>query len=349
MNKIQYATLGVAVRSIVCMALFSMWHSTFGDEPQSWPEWRGPSANGVAQGAMPPLDWGLGKNIRWRLKLPGRGHSTPVVIGNRILLTTAIPVGPKLTPKMSGRPGEHDNLPIDSRYQFVVCCIDRKDGSLQWSKQVHEALPVEAGHNTASLASASPVVDGSRVYAHFGSHGLYCLDLDGNLLWQKHFGQMHSKHGHGEGASPTLSGNTLIVNWDHEEKSFLAALDASTGRELWRRDRNEDTSWSSPIIIDQDNKKQVVVCGTNRVRGYDLQSGEVLWECGGMSSNIVATPVFAEGVLYVGSSYEKKMLMAINLNGARGDLTVTKHVLWTRTRGTPYVPSMLLYDDYLYF
>ncbi len=319
------------------------------DNVQSWSEWRGPLANGVAINAKPPIEWSRDTNIRWRTAIPGRGHSTPVVVGDRIFLTSAIPVGAKLTPKMSGRPGEHDNLAVDSKFQFAVICIDRKDGSVLWTKVVYEALPVEAGHNTASLASASPVVDNAHVYAHFGSHGLYCLDFDGVLKWQRSFGQMHSKHGHGEGASPTLSGQTLIVNWDHEEKSFLAAMDKSTGEDLWRRDRKEDTSWSSPIVIEHAGKKHVVVCGTNRVRGYDLQSGEVLWECGGMSSNIVATPVFASGVLYVGSSYEKKMLMAIDLKGAAGDITGSKHVLWSRDRGTPYVPSMLLYDDALYF
>jgi outer membrane protein assembly factor BamB len=319
------------------------------DDVPSWSEWRGPSATGVALQAKPPVEWGSEKNIRWRTPIPGRGHSTPVVRGNLIFVTTAVPVGSKLAPKMSGRPGEHDNLPVDSKFQFVVICVDRSTGEIRWRKVVHEAVPIEAGHNTASLASASPVIDQTCVYAHFGSHGLYCLDFEGNLRWQKSFGQMHSKHGHGEGASPTLSASTLIINWDHEEQSFLAALDKSSGNELWRRDRKEDTSWSSPIVIEHAGQKQVVVCGTNRVRGYSLQTGDVLWECGGMSSNIVATPVFADGVLYVGSSYEKKMLMAIDLDGATGDITGSQHVLWSRIRGTPYVPSMLLYEDSLYF
>ena len=319
------------------------------DETPSWSEWRGPNANGVSFNGKPPIEWNSEKNIRWSTVIPGRGHGTPVVLGDRIFLTTAVPIGEKLPPRMSGRPGEHDNLAVDSKYQFVVLCVDRKDGVVLWKKVVHEAVPLEAGHNSASLASASPVVDEQHIYAHFGSHGLYCLDFDGKVEWQKNFGQMHSKHGHGEGASPTLSGTSLIVNWDHEEKSFLAALDKSTGNELWRRDRDEDTSWSSPIVIEQGGTKQVVVCGTNRVRGYDLRSGDILWQCGGMSSNIVATPVFANGVLYVGSSYETKMLMAIDLKGATDDLTGSKHILWSRTRGTPYVPSMLLYDESLYF
>jgi len=165
---------------------------------------------------------------------------------------------------------------------------------------------------------------------------------------------MHTKHGHGHGASPTLHGDSLIVNWDHEDGSFLVVMDKRTGKNRWRKERSEDTSWSSPIVIERKDDKgvvrpQIVVCGTDRVRGFDLDSGEILWECGGLSSNVVATPVYANGMLYVGSSYEKKILIAINLLGAQGDLTGTKHVEWTRTRGTPYVPSMLLYDDFLYY
>jgi outer membrane protein assembly factor BamB len=318
------------------------------DEP-NWPAWRGPLGTGVAPDAKPPTQWNQNQNVRWKTILPGRGHSTPIAWGERIFLTTAVPIGEKLPPKMSGRPGEHDNLPTDSKYAFLVIALDHQDGSILWEKVVRVAIPVEAGHRTASLASASPITDGHRLYAHFGTQGLYCLDFEGNVIWQKDFGQMHSKHGHGEGASPTLFGNSVVINWDHEEQSFLVALDKESGEERWRRDRQEDTSWSSPIIMEHEGTRQVVVCGTNRVRGYDLETGEVIWECGGMSSNIVATPVYSNGILYVGSSYEKRVLMAIDLRKAQGDLTGSKQVLWVRTRGTPYVPSMLLYEDSLYF
>ncbi len=315
----------------------------------SWPQWRGPLGTGVAPNGEPPLEWSSNKNVRWKTPIPGKGHSTPIIWKDFVVLTTAIPVGEKLAPRMSGRPGEHDNLPIDSKHRFQVICIDRKTGSIRWEKVVREAIPMEAGHYTASLASASPVTDGARIYAHFGSHGIYALDWEGNVLWQKDFGPMHSKHGHGEGASPSLTQKGLVINWDHEEGSFIVALDKETGKELWRRDRKEDTSWSSPIVVEWEGTEQVIVCGTNRVRGYDAKSGEVLWQCGGMSSNIVATPVFQDGILHVGSSYEKRVLMAIDLRSAKGDLTDTSKVLWSRTRGTPYVPSMLLYDDSLYF
>jgi outer membrane protein assembly factor BamB len=324
------------------------------DPVSHWNQWRGPLGTGVAPDAQPPVEWSNDKNIRWKTPLPGRGHSSPVLGADHVFVTTAIPVGSKLPPRMSGRPGEHDNLPIDSKYQFVVMAVDRHQGTILWERVVREAVPLEAGHTTGSLATASPVTDGKFVYAYFGAHGVYCLDLLGNLVWERDFGPMHTKHGHGHGASPALFGDSLVVNWDHEEGSFLVVLDKRTGKNLWRQDRQEDTSWSSPIVIVRKDRQgadrpQIVVCGTNRVCGYDLKSGDVLWQCAGMSSNVVATPVYGNDMLYVGSSYEKKILMAINLQGAQGDLTNTKHMAWTRIRGTPYVPSMLLYDDALYF
>lgn len=160
---------------------------------------------------------------------------------------------------------------------------------------------------------------------------------------------MHSKHGHGEGTSPALHAETLVINWDHEEESFLLALDKHTGEEKWRRPRDEVTSWSTPIIVEVNSQPQLVVCGTDRVRGYDLGTGATIWECGGMSANIVATPVASHGIVYVGSSYDKRAMLAIQLKGAEGDLTGSEHVLWSRSRGTPYVPSPLLYDGALYF
>jgi outer membrane protein assembly factor BamB len=314
-----------------------------------WPQWRGPLGTGVAPTGTPPLEWNTGHNILWKTKISGRGHASPVVSGDMIFLTTSIPVGEPFAPRMSGRPGAHDNSAVTSTHQFQALGISVADGSIKWRTTLAEAAPLEGGHNTASLASASPVTDGKHVYVSFGSQGLYCLTRDGKLVWKKQLGKMHTKHGHGEGSSPALSGQTLVVNWDHEGDSFLTALDTATGEERWRIARNEVTSWSTPLITEVNETKQVIVCGTDRVRGYRLSDGKILWECGGMSANIVATPVAADGILYVGSSYEKRVLMAIRLSGATGDITGTDQVLWTRYRGTPYVPSPLLYNGALYF
>lgn len=314
-----------------------------------WPQWRGPLGTGVSPAGDPPVEWSEEKNVQWKIDLPGRGHSTPIVWGDRAFLTAAVPYGPKLEPRKSGRPGAHDNLAVSQRHRFVALAVDRATGETLWEKTLNEALPLEGAHYTASLASASPVADGEHVFAFFGSHGLFCLDHAGNVVWQNDLGQMHTKHGHGEGASPALHGSTLIINWDHEEESFVVALNKSTGKELWRKSRKEVTSWSTPIIVDHEGQQQVIVCGTSRVRGYDLTDGNVLWECGGLSANIVATPVYADGIVIAGSSYEKRAMLALRLAGSAGDITDSEQVIWSRRRGTPYVPSPLLYDGALFF
>ncbi|MBC8352251.1 MAG: PQQ-like beta-propeller repeat protein [Planctomycetes bacterium] len=316
---------------------------------QNWFQWRGPLGTGVALNADPPIEWNETKNIRWKVALPGKGHSTPIVWGDRVFVTAAIPYGDELEPRYSGRPGAHDNLPVKQHHRFEVLAIDRRTGKILWQKTVREARPHEGGHYTASLASSSPVTDGGSVFAFFGSYGLSCLDMNGNVQWQADLGDMHSKHGHGEGSSPVLHGDTLVVNWDHEEQSFLVAFDKRTGRPRWKVTREEVTSWATPIVVEHNGDPQLVVSGTGRVRGYDLSTGKVIWECGGLSANIVATPVAADGMVFAGSSYEKRAMLAIRHEGAKGDIAETKHVAWTRMTGTPYVPSPLLYGNSLYF
>jgi len=313
----------------------------------SWPQWRGPLATGVAPHAQPPIEWSETKHIRWKTRLPGKGHSTPIVWGERIFLTTAVPYGEPIKPRFV-RPGAHDNLAMTQNHEFVVLAVDRKSGKMLWQKTMHKAAPIEAGHVSASLASASPVTDGERVFAFFGSYGLYCLDTDGKLLWKKDLGEMHTKHGHGEGSSPALHGDRLIINWDHEEGSFVVALDKRTGEQRWRTARPEETSWATPIVVEHSGKAQVIVSGTKRIRSYDLTDGTLIWECGGLSSNIVASPVAANGFVYAGSSYDTRAMFAIRLEGAKGDITGTEQVVWARHRGTPYVPSPLLYGDSIY-
>jgi outer membrane protein assembly factor BamB len=321
------------------------------DAARQWAQWRGPLGTGVAPHADPPVEWGGrgGKNIRWKTEIPGRGHSSPIVWGDRVFLTTAVPYGDALPPRHSTAPGTHDGIPVTHRHEFVVLAIDRRGGKILWQRTVHKALPHEGGHYTASLASNSAVTDGEHIFAFFGSYGLYCLDFDGEIKWEKQFGQMQTLHGHGEGSSPVLHGDTLVVNWDHQGQSFVIALDKRTGEQHWKVDRDEETSWATPIVVEHDGRPQVVISATNRIRGYDLETGEALWECGGLSTNVVASPVAGGGMVFAGSSYDTKALLAIRLTGARGDITGTNRVAWKRFRGTPYVPSPVLYDDSLYF
>jgi outer membrane protein assembly factor BamB len=320
------------------------------DPLRQWPQWRGPLRSGVAPEADPPLEWGEGKNVRWKQALPGRGHSSPIVWGDRVFLTTAVPAGDPLEEPIESRaPGAHDNVAVTHHHEFVALALRRRDGKILWQRSLRQALPHEGGHHTASLASNSPVTDGERVFAFFGSYGLYALDFAGEVLWEADFGLMDALHGHGEGSSPALHGETLVVNWDHEGQSFLIALDSRSGRERWKAPRQEVTSWATPLIVEHGGRVQVIVSGTARVRGYDLESGETIWECGGLSANIVASPVAGGGMVFAGSSYDKRALLAIRLDGARGDITGTGQVAWERFRGTPYVPSPLLYGEALYF
>jgi outer membrane protein assembly factor BamB len=319
------------------------------DAEQNWPQWRGPLGTGAAPHADPPIEWSETNNVRWKIALEGKGHSTPIVWGDRVFLTTAVPYGERLPPRYSTAPGTHDGVPVTHHHKFVVSAVDRRDGELLWQRTLHQALPHEGGHYTGSLASNSPVTDGEHLFAFFGTHGLYCLDLDGNLVWKAQFGEMQSLHGHGEASSPVLYGDTLVINWDHEGQSFVAAFEKSTGRQRWKVLRDEVTSWATPIVVEHAGRPQLVISGTKRVRGYDLATGRVIWECGGLSANVVASPVASRGLVFAGSSYDKKALLAIRLDGAQGDITATKQVLWSRNRGTPYVPSPLLYDDALYF
>ena len=314
-----------------------------------WAQWRGPLGTGESTTATPPVRWSETENVKWKTRLPGLGHSSPVVWGETVIVSTAIPFGDKFAPIPDNAPGSHDNYPVSQKFKFAVLGVNRNDGKIKWQKELHEAVPHEGAHVSASLASASPVTDGKHVIVSFGTYGIYCLDMDGKLVWEKSLGKMNTKHGHGEGASPVLFEDSLVVNWDHEGESFLVVLDKSTGKEIWRKPRKEVTSWSSPIVYSHNGSPQVIVAGTSAVRGYDLKTGDTIWECSGLSNNVVATPIAHDGMVFVGSSYEIKSMFAIDLNNAKGDITGTQNVVWKRQTRTPYVPSPLLYRGNLYF
>ena len=316
---------------------------------QQWGQWRGPLASGEAPHATPPVTWSEEENLRWKIPLTGRGHSSPVVWGEHVFLTTAIPMGDPLPPRPSRMEGAHDNTPVTSQQRFVVQAYERKSGTLVWERTVHAAIPSDTAHVSGGYASPSPITDGEHLFASFGSAGLYALDLQGTLIWSKNLGEMQVKHSHGEGSGPALWGETLVVNWDHEGDSFLLALNKATGEERWRVARKEPTSWATPIIVPVGNIQQVIVPGTGRLRGYDLEDGRIIWECGGLSHNVVASPVHGEGIVVAASSYEKQVMLAVSLEGATGDLTGgSEHLLWVQRRLTPYVPSPLLYQGVVY-
>lgn len=335
-------------------------------ENASWPTWRGAGHTGVVEGAKPPLEWSESKNIRYKVKIPGVGHSTPVIWGDRIFLTTAIDTkkpapGAKAEPEPEEEPREGRRRRGGRRggfgrgsspktiHEFVVLCLDRKTGDEIWRKTVHEEVPHEGHHRDHGFSSSSPLTDGELLFAHFGSRGLYCLDLDGEVKWSRDLGDMSTRNGFGEGSSPALHGDVLVVNWDHEGPSSIVALDKKTGEPIWKKDRDEKTSWVTPVIVEVEGRAQVIVNGTNRAIAYDLKDGSVIWECRGQTANVIPTPVVGHGLVYLMSGFRGNKLQAVRLAGARGDVTESSTVVWDHDRGTPYVPSPVLYGDQLYF
>jgi outer membrane protein assembly factor BamB len=305
-----------------------------------WPQWRGPLATGVAPFADPPLTWSETNNIKWKLVIPGEGDATPIIWGDRVFILSAVPVD---DPPAQANQEKAPN----GTFRFTVFAIDRNSGKILWQKVAREASPHEGHQENNTFASASPVTDGKFVWAFFGSRGLHCYDFEGNLKWQKDFGVMKTKMGFGEGASPALSGDTLVIYWDHEGDDFIAAFDKTTGKELWRQPRDEPTGWSTPLIIEFGGQKQVVVNATGKVRSYELASGKELWSCGGQTVNAIPSPVPQGDMVYVTSGFRGNALQAIRL-GRTGDLTGTDAIAWSRNKSTPYIPSPLLIDNFLY-
>ena len=348
------------------------------DRLHNWHQWRGPHGDGSAPHGDPPLRWDESTNVQWKVEIPGSGSATPIVWGDRVFVLTAIDTGrlpepgaesiaveaPVVaesdanTPPAKGgdrkrrggkKGGASLTIPTPATlYRFDVLCVDRATGEILWQRTVVEEVPHEGHHPSHGYASASPTTDGRRLYASFGSRGVFCYDLDGNFQWKCDLGQMETKRGFGEGASPVLHDDRLVVNWDHEGDSFIVCLDANTGEERWRTPRNEFTTWATPLVVEHEGTTQVIVNATDRTRSYDLADGKLLWECGGQVDNPIPSPVARNGVVYCMTGYQGYAITAISLD-ARGDVSNGDMVLWKYAAAAPYIASPLLYDNLLYF
>ena len=234
-------------------------------------------------------------------------------------------------------------------FEFTVFCFDRATGDLLWKQVATKATPHQATHSTNGFASASPCTDGRHVYAHFGSRGLYCYTMDGKPVWKRDdFGKMETRNSFGEGSSPTIAGDLILLPWDHEEQSYLYALDKSTGRTIWQAERDEPSCWATPLVVDNGGKQQVIMNGQTSARAYDLKTGEELWRCAGQTERPIASPVAAGKLVFIGSGHRGSFLGAFRLDG-QGDIEQTDHVVWTVDRDTPDIASPLLSDGRLYF
>jgi len=324
----------------------------------AWPQWRGPTLDGVAPTADPPIKWSENENVEWKVEIPGRGASTPIIWGDRIFLQTAIDIGSELAPKKVLEHWQEDGTKVYQGQAYVpstrvkrllLLALDRRTGETIWERALHEEQPLEGMHPTNTWASASPATDGEVLVSFFGSHGLFVLTLDGELLWQKDLGQMNTRNGWGEGSSPSLSGDEVVVNWDHEGESFLAVFDKRSGKERWRQKRDEISSWFTPLIVTHRGRRQIVTSGAGQVRAYDLETGKELWRGPGLTPNSIPTPVAGRNRVYLTSGYSGTILLAVDLDRAQGDLEAANAIAWRHGRDTPYVSSPLLYGDAIYF
>lgn len=347
MKRFFFISLAILFCLLTCAA-------TFGDNnPAHWPEWRGPSLNGIAR-TDAPITFDDTKNIKWKTEIQGRGFSTPIIWGDKMFLTTAIPVGKvapttadSQSPQRGRGPGGGAGPMVEHKFDLI--CVDRKTGKIIWQKTAKLATPHEGYHHMyGSFASNSPITDGKFVYVSFGSRGIFCFDMNGKLIWEKDLGvKMKMRLQFGEGAAPAIDQERIILNYDQEENSFIVALDKRTGKELWRASRDEPSSWSTPLIIEHAGRPQVILAASKKVRSYDVKTGKLIWECAGLGSNVIPAPIYQNGIVYVMSGHRDPKLLAIKL-GKEGDLTGTDSVLWSHTRGLSYTLSPILYDNKLY-
>lgn len=349
---------------LICTGALSV--LSFAANESYWPYWRGPAADGMAVGDA-PLNWSDTQNVKWQVDIPGRGSSSPVIWGDRIFVTTAIPTGaPAKTEAKQEAPatpapkfgrGMSFGGPPPVEQNFVVLCFDRGTGKELWRRTATTATPHESFHSQyGSFASNSPVTDGKHVFAFFGSRGIYCYDIEGKLVWQKDFNvKMRMRMQFGEGMAPVLSGDRLILVFDQDgdqtatppTSSFMVVLDKTSGKEIWRVNREEKTNWAAPLVVDYKGKKQIIVNATNKVRSYDFESGKEIWQCGGLGENPIPHPVRQDDLILVMTGYQRPNLMAIRLGG-EGDLTGKDAVVWSQTKGNSYTASPVIYDNKYY-
>ena len=344
----QVRTLGTTLAaSAAVVALSSVPRAQDSAAHRNWAQWRGPDATGVSRSANPPTEWSETKNVRWKVVIPGRGSASPIVWGERVYLTTAVPVGVTGDAQHAAR----GSVTPRGVHRFLVMAVDRKTGRTVWERVAREQEPHEQSHvDNGTWASGSPVTDGERLFAYFESFGLYAYDLEGKLLWEKDLGDKKMRNEFGEGSTPALYGNTLVVVWDHiGGQSFVIALDKRDGKELWRVPRKEIDTWATPLVLNVNGRPQVIVPAMERVRAYDLENGSLVWESDGLTMNAIPSPVHADGLVFLMSGFRGNDLKAVRVAEAKGDIDGTSAIVWTLDRDTPYVPSPVLVDGILYF
>jgi outer membrane protein assembly factor BamB len=336
---------------LILTLVFSSTHLLAAAQESNWPQWRGPGRNGVSTESGIPVEWSMTQNILWKTPIEGKGHSSPVVWGNRIFITTDIEgeVIPGAQAPQHIRDGKtylHPwSVSADKRHTLNVICLDADSGKILWTRTAHDGRVFDNRNRVNTYASSTTVTDGRQVYVYLGSQGVFCYDLEGKEVWKVDLGDILT-WGHGHGTSPLLYENQLILQIDQDEGegSFLVALDKATGREIWRTPRSTRLNYSSPILAETEGRTELVTTHYHGVISYDPATGKELWRLDGFLGNAVPTPVANQTTVFVASGYPDKLMRAIRIPKP-GD---APSIQWEYRGGTGYVPSPLLYDGYLY-
>ena len=330
------------------------WLDSSAKTSTNWAGWRGPDGQGISLEKNLPSEWSDTKNVLWKTPIAGRGYSQPVIWGNRVFLTTdvengAAPATHKPPVHMMGK--EEFKHPewagVNLLHKFETICLDRDSGKVLWEKVSYEGTVFDYRHKRGNYAAPTPVTDGKYVWSYFGSEGLYCYDFKGNLVWKKSLGQILTL-GMGVATSPVLFDNVLIIQCDENEgeKSFIVGFDKKTGKEVWRQARKVQVSWSTPVLVNAGTRTELITSGNELVIAYDPKTGKELWQTEGVKANAIATPLIGHGLVIASTGYPSKNIIAIKPGGT-GKLGADQ-VVWKYNKGTAYVPSPILYGDYVY-
>jgi outer membrane protein assembly factor BamB len=352
-NVMRTLTPGRCLVTVACN--LGWWLAGMALAADNWPQFRGSHASGVSAHSAVPDAWNASSHVVWKTPIPGRGWSSPVVSGERVFVTTVIQEEGEPEAVKQGLYFGGDRPTPKETHRWVVYCLDLGSGRVLWEKEVHRGVPEQGHHLKNSLASETPVTDGERLYAQFGNVGIFCFDFAGKRLWFKRWESQPMRFGWGTAASPVLHHDRIYLVNDNEKHSYLIALHKKTGEQIWRVDRNEKSNWATPFVWEYEKRTEIVTPGSGKIRSYDL-NGRLLWELGGMSSITSPTPLAAHGLLYVTSGYvldPRKPLFAIRPGSAgditlQGDQVASGSVAWCQKQAGPYIPSPLVYGEFLY-
>jgi outer membrane protein assembly factor BamB len=343
----------LAIALLVCLASAA--------NAQNWPSFRGANASGVAEGKPTPTTWNVekGENILWKTPIPGLAHASPVVWGDKLFITSAISSNPKPFLRV-GLYGDVDSDKDLTKHSWRVYCLDKNTGKILWDKVATEGVPKIKRHIKATHANSSPATDGKYVVAFFGAEGLYCYDMKGKLVWKQDLGVLDSgwfydpDYQWGMASSPIIYKNMVIVQCDVQKDSFIAAYDIKTGKELWKTPRKEIPSWGTPTIYEGKTRVELITNATKAARGYDPMTGKELWQMSGNPEVTATTPIVAHDLIYIVNHYRPNQPIYAIKPGATGDIslkdgkTSNDFIAWSYQRGGSYMPTPVVYGDYLY-